>query len=140
MTAEAIEELFLDELEQFSSILAHHYNIAGVRDKAIAWGLKALEHCRKHFDNLEALAWVNHLTDWLNEEPADKERDTKLLDVWRTELRVLALLGRNDARRETLDRMMALCERRGFTSLRSDLMNAGVEESELMLPEHWLID
>ncbi len=117
LTAEAIEELFLDELERFSCILAHHYHVAGDRGKAIEWGMKALTQCRRHYDNLEAIAWADRMTRLLNEEPDSEERDKKLLEVWRSELRAQALLRRSDDRQKTLERMMALGEKRGFKSV-----------------------
>jgi len=118
LTAEAFEELFSDDnIDHLSSVLAHHYNIAGVRNKAIEWGSKALVRCRQYYENQEALLWSNRLTGWLNEEPESEDRDRQLLEVWKTELEVLLLVGRNDSRRETIERMLNLCEKRKFEAM-----------------------
>lgn len=122
LTAEALEELFGESVDQFSSILSHHYHIAAVPQKAIKWGMKALNNCSQNYDNQEALLWANRLTEWLNEEPENEERDRQLLEIWRTELRVLAVLGHTDSRRQTLDRMMKQCEKLSLDAERGEVL------------------
>jgi len=55
VTGEAIEALSPDQLHELSGILGRHFEKAGVRDKAVAYFVRAAERARAVFSNLEAI-------------------------------------------------------------------------------------
>lgn len=55
LTAEAIETLFVDRLDEFSFSLGTHYLKAEMHDKALPWLQKAAEAAARVFDNSRAL-------------------------------------------------------------------------------------
>jgi class 3 adenylate cyclase len=57
LTAEAIEALFPDRLEEFSGIVGRHFEKAAATEKAIAYLTRAAERARAMFSNLEAIAF-----------------------------------------------------------------------------------
>ncbi len=109
--AEAIEELFADESDDLASVIAHHWERAGNQQKALQWGMKALENCRRNFQNAEGLQWADKLTGWLEEnEPVDPDR---IIQVLRSKHDILSLLGRRDEQLEVIESIRQLAEESG---------------------------
>lgn len=117
--AEAIEELFEEESEDLASLIAHHWERAGNRKQAMKWGLKALQSCRRNFQNEEGLQWAEKLTGWLEEAKEEADATGVLLDVLRMEQDILHLLGRPDEQGVVLDQIVALAEKSGQDSHRA---------------------
>lgn len=70
--AEAIQELFPDQLEQNAAMLALHYEQAGVDDKAFTFALMAGDLARREYAHREALMFYDRalaLADRLEEAP-----------------------------------------------------------------------
>lgn len=108
--AEAIEELFADESEDLASLIAHHWERAGNREKALHWGLKALESCRRTFQNEEVLKWARKLVEWLGE---DQENTDELIGVLSRQQDTLRLMGRREEQAEVISRITSLAESSG---------------------------
>jgi len=117
--AEAIEELFPEESEDLASLIAHHWERAGNRQQAMKWGLKALQSCRRNFQNEEGLQWAEKLTGWLEETVEEPETTGILLDVLRKKQDILHLLGRPDEQGVVLDQIVELSEKSGQDSHRA---------------------
>ncbi|MBN2608811.1 MAG: tetratricopeptide repeat protein [Candidatus Fermentibacteraceae bacterium] len=108
--AEAIEELFAEESGDLASLIAHHWERAGDSAKALHWGLRALETCRRTFQNDEGLKWADKLAGWLEEDPQNVDTMIDVLDKKQDTLR---LLGRRDRQESTIRRITELAERSG---------------------------
>jgi len=67
LTGEAIELLFAERLEEFNFALAQHFQIAGIRDKAILYTERAAEAAARMFDNSQAIQLYNQLLELLPE-------------------------------------------------------------------------
>lgn len=57
--AEALEQLFPDRMEEQLGLLAHHWDRAGVRDKAIHYLRRAGEQAAAQFANTEAVTYLS---------------------------------------------------------------------------------
>lgn len=57
MTAEAIEDLFSEEVEELSAALAYHYERGEVPDKTIHYFTLAADRARRAYSNVEAIAF-----------------------------------------------------------------------------------
>lgn len=70
--AEALEELFPDQLEQNAAMLAIHYEQAGIDDKAFTYALMAGDVARRAYAHQEALLFYDRalaLADRLDDAP-----------------------------------------------------------------------
>ena len=136
--AEAIEELFPDELDSLSGIIANHWDRAGDREKTIEWGMKALKYCRKTYQNEEGLRWADRLIERLRDEPESIKRDERILEIYQLKCNIYDLLGKMSNWRQTLDQMLQLSDndnlkqRRAETLVLSSEFNRmqGIKETE----------
>jgi adenylate cyclase len=106
--AEAIEEIFPDEADSLSPVIAWHWERSGNRAMAIRWGIRALDNCARTFQNEEGLAWADKLRDWLDKETDDPRRHVNLLEVLKSESEIFLVQGRYGNVLENLDRMEGL--------------------------------
>ncbi|OPL19608.1 MAG: hypothetical protein AVO35_09850 [Candidatus Aegiribacteria sp. MLS_C] len=106
--AEAIEELFADESGDLASVIAHHWERAGNREKALAWGLRALDSCRRTFQHEEGLRWADKLSEWLEEDDAEKR-----IQVLREKQEILSILGRSDEQLAVIEQISRIAEGSG---------------------------
>ena len=103
VTAEAIEALFPDQLEELSATLAYHYQRAEVRHKAIHHFTRAADRARQTYSNAEAIAFyraaleqVDHLRHESKQPDAWRERAAQLYENLGD---VLSLIGQSDEAR-----------------------------------------
>ena len=81
LTAEAIESLFSDRLDDFVYALADHYLRAEMPHKAEPYLQKALEKASAVYDNALALKLGNELLQILEDDQAKAEIHIKLADI-----------------------------------------------------------
>jgi ABC-type oligopeptide transport system substrate-binding subunit/class 3 adenylate cyclase len=72
---EAIEELFADRQEEFYGLLAHHFEAAGVNDKAIDYLLKAGDRGRQQEAHQEAIEFYQRALKLLPETGEDERTE-----------------------------------------------------------------
>lgn len=73
LTAEAIEELFPDRLDEFLFALAQHYQRAEITDKALIYTLKAADAAARIYNNAQAIElYSQYLQLYDGEELASK--------------------------------------------------------------------
>lgn len=85
LTAEAIESLFEDQLEEFTFALAEHYLKAEIPDKAIPYLKQGVEQAAQVFDNKLALKLGEKLLPLLSDNQAKAALLIKLADIrWLT--------------------------------------------------------
>ncbi len=73
--AEIIEELYPDELEKFTEVLAHQYLNSDNVDKAIEWLKRAGNKAKERFANNEAIKYYDQLISVIKDETEGKEED-----------------------------------------------------------------
>jgi tetratricopeptide (TPR) repeat protein len=106
--AEAIEELFSDEADSLSPVIAWHWERSGDRGQAIGWGIRALHNCTRTFENEEGLDWAARLTGWLGCRVDDTECIGQQLSVWQDQSRILIVQSRYEKVLELLAGMEEL--------------------------------
>lgn len=106
--AEAIEELFSDEADSLSPVIAWHWERSGERRRAIEWGIRALHNCTRTFENEEGLEWAARLTGWLEGGIDENECIGQQLSVWQDQSRILIVQSRYEKVLELLDGMEEL--------------------------------
>jgi predicted ATPase len=103
VTAEAVEALFPQQLEELSATLAYHYERAEAREKAISYLAQAAERARRTYSNAEALAFYRSALG----QAQELRRASHTPEHWREQAvglhekigDVLVLLGRYDESR-----------------------------------------
>jgi class 3 adenylate cyclase/tetratricopeptide (TPR) repeat protein len=73
---EALEKLFADRAEEFYGLLAHHFDAAGERAKAIDYLIKAGDKSRLEDAHEEAIKYYRRAIEMLNQS-VDIERESK---------------------------------------------------------------
>ncbi len=109
--AQALEELFPEGADELSGIIATHWHEAQKSEKAVEWGMRAQKRCRRLYLNDEGLSWSLRLYEWIGEFPEDEKWDAKRYEILDLLEAMQALTGKNQQRRETLERMMELTSR-----------------------------
>ncbi|MCB5271853.1 MAG: tetratricopeptide repeat protein [Candidatus Cloacimonetes bacterium] len=85
LTAEAIEQLYTGELDEFIFALAEHYQKAELPDKAIPYMILAVDKAAKVYDNTLALKLGEKLLALLSDDLQKTELLIKLADIrWLT--------------------------------------------------------
>lgn len=110
ITARLIEEMYPNDEQEIADILAHHWERANVRDKAIHWGTVNLEYTVETYQHEKALELSGKLESWIMEEPLDKESSKKLLKVMMRRIETLDILGRRIEQEELLLRMQDIAD------------------------------
>ena len=122
--AEIMEDLFPDK-ERFAAIIADHWDRSEVNvDKAVEWGLKALESCRKSYQSKEGLSWAIRIKEWLETWEENRERDELLYEVLMIEESIHELLGQTGERHQLLERMLEICNKWTLTRQKAQALNS----------------
>lgn len=93
-----LEAAHPEQMDKLTPQLAHHYEKAGIRDKAIFYLSKSGEQAAANFANEEALAYFNRGLDLI-----DDRTSRARFDILMKRERVYDLLGRRREQRQDLD-------------------------------------
>lgn len=72
--AEIIEDVFLNRVDEFTELLAHHYSNCNDPDKAIKWLEKAGLHAVDRYANEQAIAYFDRLINIIDQLPEPLEQ------------------------------------------------------------------
>ncbi|MCK5117246.1 MAG: tetratricopeptide repeat protein [Candidatus Aegiribacteria sp.] len=110
ITASLIEEMYPDDEQEVADILAHHWERADKRDKAIQWGIISLNYAKETYQHEKVLESSQKLESWILEQPQNVENTEKLLDVMMCRNETLNLLGRSSEQKQLLLRMKGIAD------------------------------
>jgi tetratricopeptide (TPR) repeat protein len=82
-TAQALEALFADSLDEHLAELAFHYSRSGNESRALDYLIRAAEQAEQRSAYSEAAAYFHQALTRLNEKPAGPERDRKEIEIHR---------------------------------------------------------
>jgi len=112
-TAQALEELFADRLDDMAATLGYHYARTDLLGEAVTWLSRAADGAARDYANAEALLHLDLAARRLQLLPEGPERDRRMLDVALRQAYSLYFLGRfqdsvdvllpHEARLERLD-------------------------------------
>jgi len=122
LTAETIEEIFSDDLEDRTGAIARHWELAEDRERSIEWSAKCLEICVRKDYIREGLNWTSKLVEWLEASPESKARDFQLMDILEAQRKFQVFSGLLDDFRLTLDRLSGLYEKWSLTKQKNELL------------------
>jgi tetratricopeptide (TPR) repeat protein len=80
-TAQALEALFVDSVDEHVVDLSYHYSRSGNDSRAIDYLVRAGEQAYQRSAYSQAAAYFEHALARLNEQPADPERDRKEIAI-----------------------------------------------------------
>jgi class 3 adenylate cyclase/tetratricopeptide (TPR) repeat protein len=101
-TAETIEMLFPDQLNELAPILAYHFNVAEASEKAAEYFMRAGDRAMQTYANLEAVAFYRAaLQQW--ENLGDK---SKLIQAYENLGIVMSLIGQVDDAIEAFEKAL----------------------------------
>ena len=110
ITARLIEEMYPDDEQEVADILAHHWERANERDKAIQWGITSLKFAKETYQHDKVLELSDKLESWILEQPLNRENIEKLLSVMMCRNETLNLLGRRSEQEQLLLRMKEIAD------------------------------
>ena len=110
ITARLIEETVSNDEKEMADILAHHWERAGDREKAIHWGVINLSHTVATYQHERALELSGKLEGWIRERPLDTESAGKLIEVLMGRYGTLDLTGRRREQEQLLREMKELAD------------------------------
>lgn len=110
ITARLIEEMYPDDEQEVADILAHHWERADKRDKAIQWGIISLNYAKETYQHEKVLELSEKLESWILEQPQNTESIEKLLDVMMCRNETFNLLGRSSEQEQLLLRMKEIAD------------------------------
>ncbi len=110
ITAGLIEEMYPDDEQEIADILAHHWERADKRDKAIQWGIISLEYAKETYQHEKVLGLSEKLVSWIQEQPQNMENTEKLLNVMMCRNETFNLLGRSNEQEQLLLRMKEIAD------------------------------
>ena len=110
ITASLIEEMYPDDEQEIADILAHHWERACKRDKAIQWGIISLKYAKETYQHEKVLELSEKLESWISEQPQNIENIERLLDVMMCRNEALNLLGRSIEQEQLLLRMKGIAD------------------------------
>ena len=105
-----IEEMYPDDEHEVADILAHHWERADQRDKAIQWGIISLKYAVETYQHEKALELTEKLESWVLLETQDEESSQELLQVMNYRMETLDILGRRKEQEQLLHRMMDIAD------------------------------
>ena len=111
ITARLIEEMYPDDEQEVADILAHHWERADKRDKAIQWGIISLVYAKETYQNEKVVELSEKLESWILEQPQNMENTEKLLNVMMCRNDSFNLLGRRTEQEQLLLRMNDIADR-----------------------------
>ncbi|MBN1484692.1 MAG: AAA family ATPase [Chloroflexia bacterium] len=103
--ARYLEDVHVDELDQVTDLLAHHYHLGGNGEKAWVYLMRAGNRAARAFSNREALEYYRQARAWLPQDNAEAHWDY----LQRLE-RVLQQLGRHEEQERVLQEMAWLAQ------------------------------
>ena len=110
ITAGLIEEMYPDDEQEIADILAHHWERADKRDKAIQWGIISLMYAVQTYQHEKVLELTKKLESWILQETLDEESSQKLLQVMMFRVETLDILGRRKEQEQLLLRMVEIAD------------------------------
>ncbi len=110
ITAGLIEEMYPDDEQEIADILAHHWERADKRDKAIQWGIISLMYTVQTYQHEKVLELTEKLESWILQETLDEESSQKLLQVMMFRVETLDILGRRKEQEQLLLRMVEIAD------------------------------
>ncbi|GAK59695.1 guanylate cyclase [Candidatus Vecturithrix granuli] len=113
MTAEAIETLYSEKLEQYCADLALHYENAEIRDKAIEYLEKAGDQARAKYQNQQAIGLYDRLLAQLQHVVGSTE---KIIDALLKKAEILELIGKWNECKQACEEALHLAEQSSDTS------------------------
>ena len=93
-TAQALEELYSDRLDEMTATLAYHYARTDLIDESVIWLLRAAERAARVYANAEAILHLDLAARRLQRMPEGDERDRRMIDVALRHAHSLYFLGR----------------------------------------------
>ncbi|MBD3277332.1 MAG: tetratricopeptide repeat protein [Candidatus Aegiribacteria sp.] len=110
ITAQLLEKVHSGGEKEAADLLAHHWEKAGVREKAIEWGILSLQNSVESYRHARALSLSEKLENWILLNDMGKEEVCRLLEVLMSKKDTLELLGRRKEQEDLLLRMEELAE------------------------------
>ncbi|MEM3397277.1 MAG: tetratricopeptide repeat protein [Thermoplasmata archaeon] len=94
-------------------VLARHFTLGKVQDKALTYNIKAGEKARKLYAFQEALTYFNTALQIMEEEGGEStiERNKQLIQLLQTTGELCVLLGKWDDAIKNFERIVEICER-----------------------------
>jgi len=124
ITASLIEEMYSDDEQEIADILAHHWEKADVKDKAIHWGTLNLKYTVETYQHEKALELSEKLESWIMEQPLDEKSSDKLLEVMMYRIDTLDLLGRRKDQEQLLLRMKEIADTHEMVTWQGKIQSA----------------
>jgi class 3 adenylate cyclase/tetratricopeptide (TPR) repeat protein len=111
VTAEAIERLFPQSVDDLSATLAYHYERADAPEKAVHYLEKAADRAKATYANTEAIAFyrsaIEQVKPLLNEKQDRRRWDTTLAHLYESLGDVLHLIARREEAQEAYEQALA---------------------------------
>jgi tetratricopeptide (TPR) repeat protein len=104
-TAEFIEEIFKDEVEDYTYVLAYHYGLTNNTKKKIDYFEKAGNKAKKTYDNDNAVYFYTKALENLEDK---KDKVSKKMEVLENRAEVFKLKGKYDEGIEDYDNLLEL--------------------------------
>ncbi|MEM3444668.1 MAG: tetratricopeptide repeat protein [Thermoplasmata archaeon] len=112
---EIIEEMYTakNAIDDVVFVLARHFTLGKVNDKALMYNIKAGEKARKLYAYQEALSYFTTALQIMEEEGAEGsiERNKQLIQLLQTTGELCVLLGKWDDAIKNFERIVEICER-----------------------------
>ncbi len=124
ITAGLIEEMYPDDEQEIADILAHHWERADVREKAIQWGIISLANKVKTYQHEKALELSEKIESWILEQPLDTDSSDKLLEVMMQKVSTLDILGRRKDQEQMLLRMNDIADEYELSTWKGKIQSA----------------
>jgi class 3 adenylate cyclase/Tfp pilus assembly protein PilF len=116
--AESYEDLAQAKTDGLSGVIAHHWDKANDRAKAIDWGEKALNYSDANYQITDGLKWSHKLDDWLTQEPGSNQPNSKLISNLKKMVRLQRSSGMHGDWKNTLNRLSGLMSDESSASAR----------------------
>lgn len=110
LTACIIEEGLEKDDREMADILAHHWERAGDREKALHWGVLSLRKAVVTYQHERAMTLSVRLEDLIRRKPLECENLERLMEVLLSRYATLDMLGRRREQEELLLSMKELAE------------------------------
>ena len=93
-TARALEELYIDRLDEMTATLAYHYARTDLVEESVTWLLRAADRAARVYANAEAILHLDLAMRRLQRVTEGEGRDRRMLDVALRHAHSLYFLGR----------------------------------------------
>ena len=107
----AIEQIYVDRLEEFYEMLAYHFSMSENIDKAYTYLKLSADKATKNYSNWEAIKLSRDAIKMLDMKPSDLESKQQKMQILNNMINSLTLLGYPEGSKEVLEEMERLaCE------------------------------